>query len=142
MFLRILAACILLTSTAVPSFSGPYTGQPSAVDSGASYHRHGRSERIGLPPELKLLWRQEEKPHLKAMPKQERHGWLRAHWAAMSDKERKTKTSELEANWKSLPPTVKTAMLEKIRTRHEARRMRHEERRQDRAGGHNQEQQG
>ena len=142
MFFRVVAACVLLASSAVTSLASPYSAQPAAVDARAAHHRHGPGQRIGLAPELKLLWRREEKPRLKALPKQERHGWLRAHWAAMSDKERTAKTAELEAKWKSLPATVQTAMLEKIRDRREARHMRHEEHRRDRSGGHSQEQRG
>jgi len=141
MLFRALAACILLTSAAVPVLADPYSTQPGTVDTRPS-HGHGQDERIGLAPELKLLWRHEEKPRLKALPKQARHGWFRAHWAAMNDKERKAKAAELEAKWKGLPSTVQTAMLEKIRDRREARHMRHEERRRDHTGGHNQEQQG
>lgn len=140
MLFRTLAAFILLVSAA-PSLAGQYTPQAGAADN-LPGHRHGHGQRIGLAPELKLLWRREEKPQLKALSKQERHGWLRSHWAAMSDKEKKAKTAELEAKWKSLPSTVQTAMLEKIRDRREARHMRHEERRRDSSGAHNQEQHG
>jgi hypothetical protein len=45
----------------------------------------------------------------------------------MNEGQRAAKVAELEARWKALPSAVREAMLEKIRERREARRMRHQE---------------
>lgn len=132
MFFRAFAASLLLL-TAVPAVAGDYGAAPaSQITTEGHRHRHGT--RIALAPELKMLWRREEKPKIKALPKEERHGWLRAQWAAMSDGQRRAKAAELEGKWKALPSTVREAMLERIQDRREARRNRHHDRRRGERG--------
>jgi hypothetical protein len=113
---------------ASPAVADTYAPQPP---SGTALHeRHGERGRIQLSPQLKLLWRKEMKAQLKSMPKEQRHGWLRSQWAALSEQQKHVKTAQLEAKWKALPPSIQQAFLKKIREHREARRMR----RQGRSG--------
>lgn len=76
-----------------------------------------------LPFQLKLMWRREEHAKLKAMPREQRRGWLRAAWSHMSEKQKQAKYAELQAKWNALPANVRQALLEKKRQKREARRM-------------------
>lgn len=125
MSFRVLAACFLLTSAAVPVMAASYVPPHGAATTLSAHHRHPAGRRMVLAPELKFLWRHEERPHLKALPREERHGWLRQHWTAMNEQEKAAKTAELRAKWNALPASVQTTLLEKIHDRREARRMRH-----------------
>jgi hypothetical protein len=108
-------ACVAATA-ALPS---PY-GENSSRSTAQILHRHAK---LRLPRELKMVWRQEEHAHLKAMPKAERHGWLKRRWAAMSISDREHKIAELQAKWNRLPSSVRQAMLQRKEQHREARRM-------------------
>jgi acyl-CoA thioesterase len=86
------------------------------------YQRHHNGLR--LPKELKMMWRQEERPHLKALPKDQRRGWIRARWGAMTEEQKQQKIAELQLKWNALPANVRQNLLEKKRQKHDAKRMR------------------
>lgn len=85
------------------------------------YQRHHNALR--LPKELKMMWRQEERPHLKAMPKDQRRGWLRAKWLGMTNQQKQVKLAELQSKWNALPVAVRKNLLERKRQKREAKLM-------------------
>lgn len=109
-------ACFAATA----ALSSPY-GQPASTQTVQMAHR--QTGKFRLPRELKVVWRQEERARLRAMPKDQRHGWLKRQWAAMSIGEKEHKVAELRAKWNRLPADVRQAMLQKKEQRREARRM-------------------
>jgi hypothetical protein len=111
---------LVATGALATDYSAPQPGRPS-VESGV-YQRHHNGMR--LPKELKMMWRQEERAHIKALPKDQRHGWLRAKWVAMTGEQRQIKMAELQAKWNALPANVRESLLEKKRQKHEAKLMR------------------
>jgi hypothetical protein len=90
----------------------------STVERVRPRHHGGR-----LPSELKIIWRQEERTQLRSLPREQRHGWLRAQWSRMSEPQKQAKIAELQAKWNALPANVRQALLEKKREKREARRM-------------------
>lgn len=114
-------SCALAAAfAATPALSGSYDGntyqsQPHML------HQHMGNMR--LPKELKIMWHQQERLHLKSMPRDQRRGWLKRQWAAMSTGQRERKVAELRAKWNALPTDVRHAILEKKQQHHEQRRM-------------------
>jgi hypothetical protein len=127
----LLLSSLVLTFAATAALPSDYQAYPPS-HSNAVYaqHRHG----IRLPKELKIVWRQEERPAMKALPKEQRRGWLRARWESMSDQQRQTKIAELEAKWNAIPANVRQSLLEKKRQKHEAKRMQKAEARHNDSG--------
>jgi hypothetical protein len=111
---------VLLATSAIANAYG--TTSPS-YSTATREHRQAGSH---LPKELKMMWRNEEHARLKAMPKAQRKGWLKAKWASMSDQQRQIKIAELQKKWDSLPESVRQRLLERKREKREARRMHHE----------------
>ena len=97
-------------------------GHPT-VESGVYRHHHG----LRLAKELKMMWRQEERTHMKALPKDQRRGWLKAKWLAMTDRQKQAKTAELQAKWNRLPASVRENLLDKKRQKREAKLMQRSE---------------
>ena len=122
MSIRVLCLSGLIAAFAAGSaLSADYNGQrPSPPVAQHVWHR--QTDR--LPFELKVLWRQEERSKLMAMPREQRRGWLRAEWSRMSERQKQAKTAELQAKWDALPPNVRQTVLEKKRQKQQARRMR------------------
>ena len=108
-------ACVAATA----ALSNPY-GENSSRPTAQMLDRHAK---LRLPRELKMVWRQEEHGRLKAMPKTERHGWLKRRWAAMSINDKEHKIAELQAKWDCLPFSVRQAMMQRKEQHREARRM-------------------
>jgi hypothetical protein len=92
---------------------------------GSSVYRHHNGLR--LAKELKMMWRQEERTHMKALPKDQRRGWLKAKWLAMTDRQKQAKTAELQAKWNRLPASVRENLLDKKRQKREAKLMQRSE---------------
>jgi hypothetical protein len=86
-----------------------------------SHRNHGG--RMGLPRELKIMWRHEEHARLKSLPKEQRAGWLRSQWATMTPQQKSRKMAELQAHWNALPGNVRQMILERHKDRHQERRM-------------------
>jgi hypothetical protein len=107
------------TGSLATDYSPPQSGHPS-VESGVYQHHHNG---IRLPKELKMMWRQEERPHLKSLPKEQRRGWLKTKWVAMTEQQKEAKISELQAKWNALPANVRDNLLEKKRQKREAKMM-------------------
>ncbi|HEY1962050.1 MAG TPA: hypothetical protein VGG69_06515 [Rhizomicrobium sp.] len=76
-----------------------------------------------LPYQLKVMWRREEHGRLHGLPREQRHGWLRAEWSHMSEAQKQAKIADLQAKWDALPANVRETLLQKKRQRREARRM-------------------
>ena len=143
MFLSTMGAALVASAVlAEPSSPPPPASQPGYNDqaqpappSSEPTVRHGRHaharDRIRLPRELKIVWKQEMHVQKKSMPREKRHGWLREQWASMSDQQKKTKIAELQAKWDSLPASVQQALKQKA----EAHRARHEAKRGERSEG-------
>jgi len=112
---------VLLASSAV---ADTYGADASSYPTATRGHRQAGSH---LPKELKIMWRNEEHARLKAMPKAQRRGWLKAQWASMSDQQRRIKMAELQKKWDSQPESVRQRLVEQKRERREARRMNREE---------------
>ena len=115
-------AFALLTTSAISAEHR----QPAPATASEHYRYHQRGLR--LPHELKLMWRQEERAYKKSLPKEQRHGWLKAKWAAMSDSQKHAKIAELQVKWNALPAKVREKLLERKRQWHEARRAQKAER--------------
>ena len=114
-------SALLLGLTGTVALSSDYQpNPPSAAKTTYSRHQHG----MRLPRELKMVWRQEERPKLKALPKEQRHGWLKAQWRSMSDKQREVKIAELQTKWDALPANVRQSLMERKQQRHQARQLR------------------
>lgn len=116
-----LAFALLATSAVSAEYRQP------APTVASDYHRH-HQKGLRLPHELKLVWRQDERAHKKALPKEQRHGWLKAKWAAMSDSQKQVKIAELQAKWNALPASVREKLLERKRQKKEAHRAKKAER--------------
>jgi hypothetical protein len=108
---------VLLASSAI---AGTYGTAASSYPTATRGHRQASSH---LPKELKMMWRHEEHARLKAMPKAQRKGWLKAQWASMSDQQRQVKMAELQKKWDSQPESVRQRLLERKQERREARKM-------------------
>ena len=106
---------VLATTAALSNDYGPNPSSYSTQMNG----RH--AGRMRLPMELKIVWHHEEHARLKGMPKEQRHGWLKRQWLAMTPAQRSRKISELQAKWNALPKDVRQVMLEKKRQKHEQR---------------------
>ena len=113
---------LVLGLAATAALPAEYQANPPSNAVHQRYH-HG----IRLPKELKVMWRQEERPKLKALPKEQRRGWIHARWQAMSDKERQATIARLQAKWDALPEKVRDAVLQRMRQKREARLMRRDE---------------
>jgi hypothetical protein len=112
---------VLLASSAI---ANTYGTAASSYPAGTREHRQAGSR---LPKELKMIWKNEEHARLKAMPKAQRRGWLKAQWASMSDQQRKIKMAELQKKWDSLPENVRQRLLERKHERREAHKMNREQ---------------
>jgi hypothetical protein len=115
------AIALATTGALAADYAAP---QPRHADSGV-YQRHHNGLR--LPKELKMMWRQEERPHMKALPKDQRRGWLKAKWLAMTDQQKQAKTAELQAKWNRLPASVRENLMDKKRQKREAKLMQRSE---------------
>jgi hypothetical protein len=110
---------VAVTGALSSDYSAAQPGR-SSIESGVyRHHRNG----LRLPKELKMMWRQEERPHLKAMPKNQRRGWLRAKWLGMTDQQKQVKLAELQSKWNALPASVRDNLLERKRQKREAKLM-------------------
>ncbi|HEX3879673.1 MAG TPA: hypothetical protein VHW24_21970 [Bryobacteraceae bacterium] len=116
------AIALATTGALATDNAGSRPGHP-AVESGAYRHHHG----LRLAKELKMMWRQEERAHMKALPKDQRRGWLKAKWLAMTDQQKQAKTVELQAKWNRLPASVRENLLDKKRQKREAKLMQRSE---------------
>lgn len=115
---------VLVVLLATCAVANTYGTTPPSYPTAARDHRQTGPY---LPKELKLMWRNEEHARLKAMPKAERKGWLKAQWVSMSDQQRQIKMAELRKKWDSLPDSVRQRLLERKREKREARRMHREQ---------------
>src|SRR4051794_40381673 len=79
----------------------------------AAGHYVPRRHADRLPFQLKIMWRREEHAKMRAMPREERHGWIRAAWSRMSEEQKQVKYAELQAKWDALPANVRQTLLEK-----------------------------
>lgn len=119
MSVRVITGWVIAAALTVsPAVAATY-GMPTR-SSAASMHQ-SRHNTLRLPKELKIVWRQEEHARLKAMPKEQRHGWLKRRWEAMNDHEKRVKMAELEAKWRALPADAREKILQKKQQRREAR---------------------
>jgi hypothetical protein len=114
-----LALALAATGVVAADYTPSGNGSPS-IESGV-YRDHHKG--LHLAKELKMMWRQQERAHMKALPKEQRHGWLKAKWLAMTDQQKHAKIAELEAKWNALPASVRQNLLERKRQRREARLM-------------------
>jgi hypothetical protein len=110
------AMVALLGTAAVAASSSPPPPQ-------ARSHSH-EFKNSGLTRELKIMWHKEMRPELKAMPKEERKGWLRRKWDAMTAPQRRAKIAELQAKWNALPANVRQTLVERKMQKKEARQLR------------------
>jgi mRNA-degrading endonuclease RelE of RelBE toxin-antitoxin system len=94
-----------------------------AASSATARHHSGQLKNSGLTRELKIMWHKEARAELKAMPKEQRKGWLRRKWGTMSEPQRQAKVAELQAKWNALPANVRQALLERKMQKREAHRM-------------------
>lgn len=116
-------ALAVLAATA--GWSSDYASAPGRPRADfAQESRHGASR---LPHELKIMWRKEEHPRLKAMPRDERKGWIKRQWASMTDQQKQTKLAELQKKWDALPENVRQHLIQKRQQRHEAHRFRRQD---------------
>ena len=111
---------LMATLASTATLANDYTQNAPAY----SARMNGRhAGRMHLPKELKIVWRHEEHSRLKAMSKEQRHGWLKREWAAMTPAARNHKIAELQAKWNAIPKDVQQAMLEKKRQKREQRQV-------------------
>jgi hypothetical protein len=106
------------------AFANNY-GQSAPAYSAQMGGRH--ADHMRLPLELKIMWHHEEHARLKGMPKEQRHGWLKRQWIAMTPTQKDRKIAELQARWNALPKDVRQMMLDKKQQKHEARRIQYSE---------------
>jgi hypothetical protein len=113
------AIALVTTGALATDYAAPHPGRPTVT--GDVYQRHHNGLR--LAKELKMIWRQEERPRIKALPKDQRRGWLKAKWLAMTDQQKQAKTAELQAKWNRLPASVRENLMDKKRQKREAKLM-------------------
>ena len=129
MWLRMLSLpALALSLMTTGGVAGEYRDNP--MPASVTYH-HQKHAGLRLPHELKIMWRQEERANKKALPKEQRHGFLKAKWASMTESQKHAKIAELQSRWNALPENVRSKLLEKKKLRHEARRAQKSERYRD-----------
>ena len=126
MFTRVLSCCALALGLAMsPAIAATSPAGPAS----SAFALHRGHHGLRLPKELKMIWKREEHAQMKALPKAQRHGWLKQKWAGMTDQQRQVKIADLQAKWNALPATARQNLLERMRQKQEAHRMKKMERR-------------
>jgi hypothetical protein len=88
---------------------------PPRTEQQQQFHPHHAGLR--LPRPLKVMWRREERAHVRTLPAGQRRGWMRKRWAEMSDQQKRAKIVELQAKWNALPENVRQMLVERKRER-------------------------